>query len=517
MTHGMTAKTPVMPGEDQEVYDRFVQSWIDAFQAGDVIGDALTAEAASDLWIGKRVQRVHTQKVASRVRNFPDKYEHKQIGAADVLGRRLLDATVRGGDANNPRDLVRQLEGTLYGCEWLLDGWADLRAALERENGWNWSFKVHALHLLSRRLSASNYEAVLVYEASSEPEMKIDSHRLLNAHFLVPIPDDEAGACQAFLSIVEKSESRLKRLLKRHEKRHDADHAARYDLLAFDSSDEGERLRKYELASGRTFSRSLKDAIQYRRTGELPATSRSGISGNAPYQDDGYRRPAETGAAHSTEVRPRFPPGCENIIAMTEVAGKFTAAAGAQSGPVDIFTTDSTELAARLHPLLGEEAEPTPTITTDHPMPVASGSEGKAKIASEPPAEPRSDPHPTLARRDVPPLGLFGLMLAVILMTAGSVRTVATSTRPAGSVESTLIGRVAESRVPPAPQLMYTNPTRERGLQHESAANAPPASRMGHPDPARERGVQQASDDRAEGPSLARRVGVLVGLVPHPL
>jgi hypothetical protein len=348
----MTAKTAVLPGEDQDAFDVRVDAWIEAFEPNDDVEKSQIAAAAKAFWRHERVQRIHDEKLASRIRNFPEEYEHEQIGAADALGERLLDATVRGGDENNPRDLVHRLEGTLHGCMWLLDGWADLREALERDNGWSWSFKLHALHLLGRRLSASNYETVLVYEASSDPQMKAHSHRLLNAHFLVPIPDDDAGARQAFLSIIEKSESRLKKLLKRHEKRYDADDAARFDLLAFDSSDEGERLRRYEFGAGRGFSRALRDAIYYRRNGELPPPSRRGSRGDTPKQDNGDRRPVEPGVVHNSEVRSGLPPESENIIAMTEV-GPCDAPAPWQPGEFHVFGVDASEITSLLYPLVG--------------------------------------------------------------------------------------------------------------------------------------------------------------------
>ena len=124
-THGMTAKTAVLPGEDQGAFDAKVDAWIEAFEPSDDVEKSLIAAAAKAFWRHERVQRIHAKKLASRIRNYPEEYAHKLEGDANALGKRLMEASVRGGDANDPRDLVHKLEGTLHGCQWLLDGCED--------------------------------------------------------------------------------------------------------------------------------------------------------------------------------------------------------------------------------------------------------------------------------------------------------------------------------------------------------------------------------------------------------
>ena len=45
------------------------------------------------------------------------------------------------------------------------------------------------------------------------------------------------------------------------------------DILAFDDSREGERLRRYELASGRGLARSLAELRRYQHSGPLSVVS----------------------------------------------------------------------------------------------------------------------------------------------------------------------------------------------------------------------------------------------------
>jgi hypothetical protein len=306
-----------------------------------------------------------------------------------------------------------------------LDGWEDLGVALEEDQGWNPSFKLQALHLLGMRLSASNYERYMVARSSSDPQLKVWLNQVLNGHFPIPIPDDDAGARLAFQSIIKKSESRLKVLLKRHKKRYDADYAARSDLAAFDSSDEGERFRKYEFSAGRSFSRALKDAVYYRKSGELPPPSRRGSRGNAPKPDDGDRGPVEPGVVRRREARSYLRPERENITAMTEVA-LCEASAPWQSEEYYVFAVDTAEITGLLHPLVGDEAELNCTTSTDDPVFVASGAEGGSETASEPPAEPRPASQPIVATRAAagpPVVGLLGLILFIVLMALGAVRS----------------------------------------------------------------------------------------------
>jgi hypothetical protein len=523
----MTAKTAVLPGEDQGAFDAKVDAWIEAFEPSDDVEKSLIAAAAKAFWRHERVQRIHAKKLASRIRNYPEEYAHKLEGDANALGKRLMDASVRGGDAHDPRDLVHKLEGMLHGCQWLLDGWEDLGVALEEDQGWNPSFKLQALHLLGMRLSSSNYERYMVARSSSDPQLKVWLNQVLNAHLPIPIPDDDAGARLAFLSIIKTSESRLKTLLKRHKKRYDADYAARCDLAAFDSSDEGERFRKYEFSAGRTFSRALRDAIYYRRNGELPQPSRRGSRGNTPKQDNGDRRPVEPGVVHNSQFRSSFLPECEPIIAMTAV-DPCEVPAPWQAGEYYVFGVDTAEITALLYPLVGEEVEPICTFTTDDPMPVASGTEGKSITASESPADPRPAPQRTIATRAATPsgapvLGLLGLILSIALMALGATHSAerhAAPVRVLPKAQSPHRGEVQREVVTanvPIPEAARSCPSAPRGEGQRDGVRATipnpeatPSSPSPHPGEGQGEGVLATVPDpeaAQPSPSPHRREG----------
>jgi hypothetical protein len=287
----MTAKTPVLPGEDQSAFDAKIEGWIEAFGPSDEIGEALIEEAAVDLWRHKRVQRIHDQRLARRIRHLPAQRARKQRREARKLGERLHKCAPGWYDA---RTIVDELEGTLDGCRWLLEQWGELRRALEHGDRHDWTptEKYRALHLLGKEIPQAEYTALRDVEASGNADLCVRLSRVLNKFLPRHILDDEISAHRTLLSIIWEAESRLNALKFELLEREDADHEARFELLAFDTSKAGELMRRYEQASGRRFSRSLRDALHYRRTGELPVSSR-GRSATPP-DKNGDGEPAPT-------------------------------------------------------------------------------------------------------------------------------------------------------------------------------------------------------------------------------
>jgi hypothetical protein len=71
-------------------------------------------------------------------------------------------------------------------------------------------------------------------------------------------PKGAAAARQALLAIIERETEHLELLAEGHRERDGIDAARAADRLAFDDSAEGERLRRYELASGRFGAHSTR-------------------------------------------------------------------------------------------------------------------------------------------------------------------------------------------------------------------------------------------------------------------
>jgi len=106
-------------------------------------------------------------------------------------------------------------------------------------------------------------------------------------------PEDPTKAREALRGIIERATERLTSKAEAHRERARAMAALAPDLLAFDDGPEGERLRRYELATGRGMARSLDSLRKHRREAE-----RNGRSTPAGMTRAG----AETGAAFEIDT-----------------------------------------------------------------------------------------------------------------------------------------------------------------------------------------------------------------------
>ena len=84
------------------------------------------------------------------------------------------------------------------------------------------------------------------------------------------IPADKDVAKAKLLEIVSAAVDRLKILYEDHEARTAAASADRSARLAFDDSDEGERLRRFQIACGRSLNRCLDTLLKLRKAEEKP-------------------------------------------------------------------------------------------------------------------------------------------------------------------------------------------------------------------------------------------------------
>jgi hypothetical protein len=78
-------------------------------------------------------------------------------------------------------------------------------------------------------------------------------------------PKDAAQARQALLGIIERATERLTAKADAHRERARAMAALAPDFLAFDATPDGERLRRFDLASGRALARTLNELRKHRR------------------------------------------------------------------------------------------------------------------------------------------------------------------------------------------------------------------------------------------------------------
>jgi hypothetical protein len=307
LKHGMRANLLVLPGEDAEACQGRVDAWTDSLKPRNEAEDYLAQRAARLTLQLDRIERAYVARVTADLNNAAADaaagVTQPEAEGEDVrtLGWRLFwDA--RGSlslyphypisscstkpivswsddvdDPNNPGKLVFSLESTAAGCRWLLDRWAELRALLDLGQAWRSPDKLKATRLLGRQPVDALYDRKvgLVFVAChqidpsggelfheiwyelKEDDRKSAKKRVMSQPLNVFQPQSEVEARQVLFGIVDQAVGRLETLAEAHRKRAEANAGLTADLLAFDGSVEGERLRRYETSCSRTLLRTL--------------------------------------------------------------------------------------------------------------------------------------------------------------------------------------------------------------------------------------------------------------------
>ena len=150
--HGMSATTPVLPGEDPDAFRHRLDAWAEALAPDDAVEQFLVEQAATASWKIERADRVEAARLAAALRDA----EAEQRAGRRERGRPPGPAAARPRRPRPPtrpspgrssrswtpgptpgppptrlaplRPIVDRLESTAEGCAWLLERWAELRA-----------------------------------------------------------------------------------------------------------------------------------------------------------------------------------------------------------------------------------------------------------------------------------------------------------------------------------------------------------------------------------------------------
>jgi hypothetical protein len=313
--HGMTAKTPVLPGEDPDAYRGRLDAWVEALEPVNVVEQFLVEQAATASWKIERADRVEAARVAAALRDAEADERAGRREEADRLGRLLLGLDGRAADPALAREVLRtldpghsgpaadplaplrpivdRLESTAEGCGWLLERWAELRDPLERGTDWDKDRFVQAVRLSGRQPmdltpEAWDFHGQLPYfggveelEPSGDPALDAERQEARDAAIreraeaedcrelarqLVEVwPEDQAEARSALLGFVERASGRLTELAAAHEARWEAEAVERAERMILDPSPEDARLWRHQFGCGRSMRRMLDTLLKLRR------------------------------------------------------------------------------------------------------------------------------------------------------------------------------------------------------------------------------------------------------------
>jgi hypothetical protein len=321
LKHGLDAKTPVLPGEDAAAYQRRIDAWTADLQPRNPFEHFLIQQAARVSWQIQRADRAETARLTNIIRNAAADEAQRLDDEMAELGRRLfrdplgplalyphaayqpgqprISVSPTADDADHPSRLIPRLEATAAGCRWLLDQWAELRAILDQGLGWQSPDKLKAIRLLGKQpLDAADVpEVATIFLASYvlaphhgdpfaelwhellDSEVIFYKQRLAGRRLESLQPRDQPEARRALTGIVDRATSRLATMAQIHLEREAAAAAQQADRLAFDDSDQGERLRRLQMYCGRSFLRMLDLLLKIRPPGEVHSAVPSAARG----------------------------------------------------------------------------------------------------------------------------------------------------------------------------------------------------------------------------------------------
>ena len=314
LDHGCRANILVLPTEHFGEFENERMAWRMSFRPRNMAEEVLIDRLVSLAWQEKRIARAQTARLTKRMwhSGIDDSVEQEE----DVLelGQRLFlnacgaivlhlhhdlselnsedDEPWRmsdySDDEEHPIRLVHRLQGSLAGCEWLLNQWARLRDLLDQGVPWLPSDKLRAVRLLGRH-------PIDALDSTDVARVYLASHVLLNEEgpayqdVLNELSADEVPTFERAIGSCGITRSSHPRMPRRRGQccgrswivpppRLKANSQSGVELaelealsdasdLSWDDTPEGERLRRYELTCKRAWQRTFELLLKIRQTG----------------------------------------------------------------------------------------------------------------------------------------------------------------------------------------------------------------------------------------------------------
>jgi hypothetical protein len=327
VTHGLTARTVLLPGEDPSELTARQQQLIDTFQPCHEAELAIVERMAADIWRSDRAERGAAKRIAAQLRHEPVEQAAKEQHEALELGGRLFwqlsfplpiseqspkgkvtepPCSAHAIHPHHPARLRLQLEQTVAGSEWLIDRWSELMNRFFRDEFWLTSdaFKMvrlmgkHAIdmaddldvlsvflatltlnraHKVAADREAFDWKSALVdmlltfelenqkgVAAAVAKQCEPFARRLAELPLAKLAPRDEDQARERLNAIIDLERSRLMEIRMVLLSIGQADAAEAPARLAFETGTEGDRQRRYGLSNERLVIRRFSEFLRTR-------------------------------------------------------------------------------------------------------------------------------------------------------------------------------------------------------------------------------------------------------------
>jgi len=327
VTHGLTARSMLLPGENAAELAARQQHLIDTFQPCHPVELEIVERMAGDIWRADRAERSAGLRLGERLRHEPLEQAAKEQEEAIELGGRLFwkpafplpistrfpvgkitepECAESPSHPHHPARLRLKLEQTLAGCDWLIDRWNERMYRLDFNGVWLTSDNFHTVRLMGKHAidMASDLDVVRVFLCGltllSAPEpgpereafdwkaalikmlMTFDlenkhgiassaakqcepfARRLAELPLAKLAPRDQRHARSWLNGLIEQEIKRLREIRLYLQAVADADAAEAPGRLAFETGPEGDRQRRYGLSSERLVIKRFGDFLKTR-------------------------------------------------------------------------------------------------------------------------------------------------------------------------------------------------------------------------------------------------------------
>jgi hypothetical protein len=300
LKHGVFALTPVLPNEDGNELRRRTVGVHLSLNPQNEPERILADQVVQSSWLHDRAVRAQTARLSKQI-NDREFHEQERIYSLwnilfhDARGHTNLygigpwngcgPRTSWSGEPDPqdcPARLIRHLHRSSFGCKLLLSRWLELRH-LAATHVWQAPHKLWAIRMLGcQPLDAITRRdiAIIILRSwtinrqreNAWRELRSETRReeyirfcqrvrsqwgLLNSH-------DKDQERQSLLEVLDRAIAEVEEKLALAEAREAREAAIEADCLAFDGSEEGERLRRYELAAHRKCVRSIDSFMKVR-------------------------------------------------------------------------------------------------------------------------------------------------------------------------------------------------------------------------------------------------------------
>jgi hypothetical protein len=357
LKHGCRAETLVLPEEDPQELEARRAAWTASLGPPCELEQRAVDDAVVYSWRQDRARRAEVARADVRMADGGEAERAATENEVADLGRRLFKDRLGpvafyplvaddpammctraastsypprqdDEDPDLPATLVRRLRESLAGCEWMLGELARLQSVLDKGQPWISAEKLKAVRLLGRQpfdaiddgdvaliflasLRLKPEQAEWAWEILSEMDARNQQRFRSNAadrELESLMPADTPAARHALGDLIQRETERLHAKAETHHRRERVKAARAGDLLGFDETPEGERLRRFEITSGRGYNHAIDTFMKLRRAeaiGQLSIGPSPDVS--TPLSDDPWSVANEMAVAIAETDAPNQP------------------------------------------------------------------------------------------------------------------------------------------------------------------------------------------------------------------